>query len=188
MHSERSSTAITIPNALTLVRLLLTPLFVILLIRQQLKPALGVFILAGVSDALDGLTARWLNQRTVLGAYLDPVADKALLMSAYICLAMSGIIPSWLAVVVLSRDILIVIGIAIITLTEKKYRVRPSRISKCTTALQLLTVAAALMAAGAVDPNHALLKLLFWATAALTTSSGLHYIFIGMNILQQTDD
>lgn len=187
MHSGRTNKTINIPNALTLARLLLTPLFVILLIRGQLKPALMIFFLAGLSDGLDGLIARWFDQRTILGAYLDPVADKALLMSSYICLGVLGIIPSWLAVVVLSRDIMIVIGIAMLTLTEKKYHIRPSRISKCTTLFQLLTVAIALMTTGSVYPQL-LLKSLFWLTATLTTVSGLHYIYIGMHILQQTEE
>lgn len=187
MPSGRSYTTINIPNALTLIRLLLTPLFVILLIRGQLKPALAVFLLAGLSDGLDGLIARWFDQRTVLGAYLDPVADKVLLMSSYVCLGIIGIIPAWVAVVILSRDILIVIGIAILTLTEKKYRIRPSRISKCTTAFQLLTVVVALLATDTLR-LQSLLSLLMWTTTILTTISGFHYIFIGMHILQQTDD
>ena len=187
MNSGRSNTTINIPNALTIVRLLLTPLFVILLIRNQLKPALAVFLLAGISDGLDGMIARWFDQRTVLGAYLDPVADKALLMSAYICLGISGLIPAWIAVVVLSRDILIVIGIAILSLTEKKYSVQPSKVSKCTTAVQLTTVVTALLFA-ITGGLSALLIALIWLTAALTVISGLHYIFMGMKILQQPDD
>jgi cardiolipin synthase len=183
MNSGRSNKAINIPNALTLFRLLLTPLFVILLIRNQLMPALVVFFLAGISDGLDGLIARCFDQRTVIGAYLDPVADKVLLMSSYVCLGVLSIIPAWLAVIVLSRDILIVIGIAMLTLTEKKYRIQPSRISKCTTALQLLTVAVALMASSPL-----LLTILFWATAALTMISGIHYIYMGMGILQRADN
>jgi cardiolipin synthase (CMP-forming) len=187
MNSGRSNKTINVPNLLTLVRLLLTPLFIILLIRSQLKPALVVFFLAGISDGLDGLIARWLDQRTILGAYLDPIADKVLLMSSYICLGVLGIIPAWVAVVILSRDILIVIGIAILTLTEKKYRIRPSGISKCTTLFQLVTVIVALMATG-TDQLQSIQNLLLWTTAVLTTISGLHYIFIGMNILQQTED
>jgi len=184
MNSGRSNTTINIPNALTLFRLLLTPLFVILLIRNQLKPALAVFFLAGISDGLDGLIARCFNQRTVIGAYLDPVADKVLLMSSYVCLGVLGIAPAWLAVVVLSRDILIVIGIAILTLMEKKVRIQPSRISKCTTALQLFTVAASLIAPGPL----LFLTILFWATAVLTTISGIHYIYMGMAIFQRIDE
>ncbi len=187
MKDGRTNTAINIPNTLTLIRLLLTPLFVILLIRNQLKPALAVFFLAGISDGLDGLIARWLDQRTILGAYLDPVADKVLLVSSYICLGILGLVPAWLAVVVLSRDIMIVIGIALLTLTEKKYRIRPSRISKCTTALQLLTVAVVLLST-VTARLESLMSPLVWATAILTMVSGLHYIFMGMRILHQTEE
>jgi cardiolipin synthase len=187
MNSGRSNTTINIPNALTLFRLLLTPLFVILLIRNQLKPALAVFFLAGVTDGLDGLIARWFNQRTVVGAYLDPVADKVLLMSSYIALGILEIVPAWLAVVVLTRDILILIGVAILALTEKKYRIRPSLVSKCTTGLQLFTVVVALLVTITLG-YQSLLRPLMWLTAILTTISGFHYIYLGMTILQRTED
>lgn len=187
MSTQGSNTVINVPNILTITRLLLTPLFVILLIRDQLTAALMIFFLAGISDGLDGLIARWFNQRTVLGAYLDPVADKVLLMSSYICLAILEIIPAWLTVIVLSRDILIVIGIAIFTLTEKKVRIRPSLISKCTTAVQLVMVIVSLMAPD-IHQLQGFQKPLLWTTAILTTVSGLHYIFIGMNLLQQAEN
>ena len=187
MRGRRSNRAINVPNILTLIRLLLTPLFIILLIRDQLAGAMLVFVLAGISDGLDGLIARCFDQRTVIGAYLDPVADKVLLASAYVCLAILGIIPAWLTVVVLSRDILIVIGIAIFTLTQKPYRVQPSLISKCTTAVQLAMVFVSLLI-----PDYprvqALLQPLMWLTVVITTISGLQYVFIGMNILQQAED
>lgn len=186
MNNGRSNAAINLPNILTLVRLLLTPLFVILLLRDQRNPALLIFCMAGFTDGLDGLIARWFNQRTVLGAYLDPIADKALLMSAFVCLAILEIVPEWLTVIVLSRDILIVIGVAIFTLTEKKFRVRPSLLSKITTAFQIAMVIVSLM-----EPDmfgiqaH---RLLLWSTAVVTSVSGFHYIYIGMNILQRADD
>jgi cardiolipin synthase len=187
MSVERSTATINVANILTLVRLLLVPLFIILLLRHRLKPALLIFCLAGLTDGLDGLIARWFNQRTVLGAYLDPVADKMLLMSAFICLAILKIIPDWLTVIVLSRDVLIVIGIAIFTLAEKKFRIRPSFVSKCTTALQIFMVIVTLMVPG--FPGLSTLQhWLLWSTAFLTTVSGLHYIYIGMNILQQVED
>jgi cardiolipin synthase (CMP-forming) len=187
MRGERSNTTINVANILTLVRLLLTPLFVILLLQYRLKPALLIFCLAGITDGLDGFIARWFNQRTVLGAYLDPVADKMLLMSAFICLAILGIVPDWLTVIVLSRDVLIVIGIAIFTLAEKKFRIRPSFVSKCTTALQIIMIIVTLMVPGS-PVLLALQRWLLWSTAVLTTVSGLHYIYIGMNILQQGED
>jgi cardiolipin synthase (CMP-forming) len=187
MRGERSNTTINVANILTLVRLLLTPLFVILLLQYRLKPALLIFCLAGITNGLDGFIARWFNQRTVLGAYLDPVADKMLLMSAFICLAILGIVPDWLTVIVLSRDVLIVIGIAIFTLAEKKFRIRPSFVSKCTTALQIIMIIVTLMVPGS-PVLLALQRWLLWSTAVLTTVSGLHYIYIGMNILQQGED
>ena len=187
MSTGRSNTTINVPNILTLTRLLLTPLFVILLLRDQLTPALMIFTLAGISDGLDGFIARWFNQQTVLGAYLDPVADKVLLVSAFVCLAILGIIPDWLTVIVISRDIIIVIGIGIITLTEKKYRVRPSLVSKCTTAAQIVMVIVSLMLPG-IPGLLTVQHLLLWTVAALTTISGLHYIYIGMNILQQVEE
>ena len=186
MNDGPSTAAVNVPNLLTLGRLLVTPLFVILLLRGQIPAALLIFILASITDGLDGLIARCFNQRTVLGAYLDPVADKALLMSAFICLAMMGIVPEWLTVIVLSRDILIVIGIAIFTLTEKPFRIRPSLVSKCTTAVQLLMVTVSLTA-----PLYSGLRPLqlplVWTTAACTTVSGLHYVWLGMAILQREE-
>ena len=187
MHRGRSKTAINVPNILTLGRLLLTPLFVIFLLRDQMIPALAVFTLAGVSDGLDGIIARWFDQQTVLGAYLDPVADKVLLICAFVCLAILGIVPEWLAVIVLSRDVLIVIGIAIFTLTEKRYRIRPSLVSKCTTAVQILFVIVSLLVPSIPSAGHCQVPLL-WLTASLTMISGFHYIYIGMQILHQEEE
>jgi len=187
MNRGRSNKAINVPNILTLGRLLLTPLFVIFLLRGQMVPALAVFTLAGISDGLDGCIARWFNQRTVLGAYLDPIADKVLLVSAFVCLAILGSIPEWLAVIVLSRDILIVIGIAVLTLTEKPYRIRPSLVSKCTTVAQLVLVFMVLLAPGFPE-SRVVRTPLVWLTAALTMISGFHYLYIGMHMLNQDAD
>jgi cardiolipin synthase (CMP-forming) len=183
MNYRRTTTTINVPNILTLVRLLLTPLLVILLVRRQLRPALAIFILAGVSDGLDGLIARWFDQRTVLGAYLDPIADKVLLVSTYVCLAILGAVPDWLTVIVISRDVLIVIGIAVFTLTEKQYGIRPSMLSKLTTVVQIMTVIVSLLVTD-MAALRSLQQVLIWMAAALTTASGLHYVYLGMNILQ----
>ncbi|MBI5062512.1 MAG: CDP-diacylglycerol--glycerol-3-phosphate 3-phosphatidyltransferase [Desulfatitalea sp.] len=177
----------SIPNILTVVRILLTPVFVIMLLQQSYSQALLVFAVAGLSDALDGFIARYFNQRTVLGAYLDPVADKLLLVSAYVILGMLDVFPDWIAVIVIARDVIIVLGIAIIALTSKSYEVRPSLVSKATTLTQIVLVLLCLF-----DPAAAKLPSLHtplvWGTAVLTTLSGLHYIFIGMNILQENNE
>jgi cardiolipin synthase len=173
---------INAPNLLTLLRILATPLFIIFLIREQFGLALLVFSLAGVTDGLDGLLARWFNQKTILGAHLDPVADKLLLTSAFVTLAVQSLIPSWLTVIVISRDVLILLGIAMLELFHVKFEVHPSLISKCTTAVQLATVFLSLLtlqfpaALPANLPAH-------WLTAALTILSGLHYIYVGIRIL-----
>jgi cardiolipin synthase (CMP-forming) len=146
--------------------------------------ALLVFAIAGISDGLDGLIARYMNQRTALGAYLDPAADKLLLISSFVALAVLGIIPSWVTVIVIARDVIILVGLAILMLTEKKYKVSPTLVSKCTTTAQIVTVIITLY-----DPSHLKLAglhaILLWGTAILTTWSGLLYIYIGMNILQE---
>lgn len=184
---SRLTSSISVPNILTLVRILLTPVFVILLLRDLFPLALLVFAVAGVSDGLDGLIARYMNQRTALGAYLDPAADKLLLVSAFISLAVLDVIPPWVTVIVIARDVIIVLGLAILTLTEKKYEINPSMVSKCTTTAQIITVLVTLY-----DPASVKLAMLhpvlLWCTAILTTLSGLHYIYIGMGILQEPNN
>ena len=174
---------INIPNILTIIRILLTPLFVIFLLRDMFSFALLVFSIAAVSDGLDGLLARYFNQYSVLGAYLDPIADKLLLVSAFVSLAVLKIIPPWLTVIVISRDIMIVIGILIFAMTDIPIEMKPSLVSKCTTVAQLLTIFLTLL-----DPQipgaQIIKQLLFWITAGLTITSGLHYIYFGLNVLQ----
>jgi cardiolipin synthase len=164
---------------------LLTPLFVIFLLKDQFHFALIVFTVAAVSDGLDGLLARYFNQHSVLGAYLDPIADKLLLASAFVSLAVLKVIPSSLAVIVLSRDILIITGIAVFALSEIHIEMNPSLVSKWTTVAQLLTIFLTLL-----NPNipgiQITKRLLFWITAGLTIVSGLHYVYFGLNVLQDT--
>jgi cardiolipin synthase len=168
---------------LTITRILLTPLFVILLLKHLFLYALLVFTLAGISDALDGILARYCNQRTALGAYLDPIADKLLLASAFVILAVLEIIPGWLTVIVLTRDILIVIGFVIFAIRAIKVEIKPSVASKLTTLTQLLAVFFALLQPGS-SSGFITHYTLYWLAALLTIISGLHYIYIGLNILQ----
>ena len=180
---KTSEWPINIPNILTVARILLTPLFVILLIKNQFIHALIVFTLAGISDGLDGFIARYFNQRTAMGAYLDPIADKFLLSAAFITLAILTIIPAWLTVIVISRDILILVGIAVFTIADIKVNIKPSIMSKFTTAVQLGTIFIVLLgfhfpAATILEPSA------IWITAGLTILSGLHYMIAGVSILQ----
>lgn len=176
---------INLPNILTVVRILLTPVFIILLLKNMYIAGLLVFSAAAISDGLDGFLARYLNQRTTLGAYLDPIADKVLLMAAYVCLAVLKIIPDWLTVVVISRDVVIVLGIGIISVAGLDLEIRPTMVSKLTTLAQLIAISLTLLNQGIPGTAHVLLVPIFWLTAGLTVLSGLHYVVIGLNILQK---
>jgi cardiolipin synthase len=182
-HMRLPKLTINIPNILTVLRILVTPLFVIFLIRDQHTYALIIFILAGVTDGLDGLIARMFNQRSDLGAVLDPIADKLLLTAAYISLGILKDIPGWLAVVVISRDVLIVTGVAVLSFADIHFEIRPSLISKWTTVFQVLTIAIGLMNLKSYGAVLAL-TVIGWVTAGITVLSGLHYTYLGLHILQ----
>jgi len=180
----KRSIPVNIPNALTLIRILLTPLFAICLIRHLLESALVVFAVAAVTDGLDGFVARVFRQKTTLGAYLDPAADKLLLATAFVTLAIQGMIPSWLTVIVMSRDLLILLGVALLNIMHREFVARPAFLSKMTTVAQLATVCSVLL--GFQVPKVVQIQEpLFWFTAAMTTISGLQYIYRGLNILQE---
>ncbi len=180
---RRPRLTVNIPNVLTVFRILITPLFVILLIRGEYGYALFVFALAGVSDGLDGFIARVYNQRSDLGALLDPIADKLLLTAAFISLGVLRDIPGWLMVVVISRDVVIVTGIAVLAFAGIEFEIRPTLISKWTTVTQILTVVVTLLEA-LVPQVAPVQQALCWVTVTMTVASGLHYTYIGLTILQ----
>jgi cardiolipin synthase (CMP-forming) len=173
-----------IPNTLTIIRILSIPVFVICLLYDRLVIALLIFIGAGITDGLDGLIARVFRQRTTIGTYLDPIADKLLLTTAFIVLAILGSIPSWLTVIVIARDIIIALGILILFLTSHRVEVKPVMIGKMSTFFQIVTIAWALLAPYSVF-FKSLLPYLIWLTAALTGLSGLQYIYIGTKYLNE---
>ncbi len=184
---KQRNSAINIPNILTIIRILLIPLFIIFLMKGMFHLALLVFTIAAISDALDGLFARYLDQRTLLGAYLDPLADKLLLSSAFIILAVIKIVPGWVAVIVISRDVLILLGVAIFALADINIEIRPRIISKCTTVSQIATIFFLLL--DPKIPGADMIKwILCWFTAGITIVSGLHYTYIGMNLIQNASD
>lgn len=166
----------TLANQLTLLRLLLIPFFALAILGGQYGWGLVLLVAAGMSDFLDGLLARRLQQRTPLGATLDPIADKLLLSTSFVVLAVSGAVPWWLSILVLSRDVLIVaIGLAIII--GAGFRpFSPSVYGKACTAVQMLTVFVVVLVE--VAPGAWLLwvkNLLLWLTATLTLLSGVLY-------------
>ncbi len=176
-----------IPNTLTLIRIILVPVFVILLMQGSFSYALLVFVVAGVTDGLDGFLARILKQQTILGSYLDPLADKALIVTAFVALSILDIIPGWLAVIVISRDCIILLGVSVLSLMSVSFEIRPAYVSKATTALQLLTVFLVLLSMfvpGYI--NEMMIVTLFWITAFFTVVSGLNYIFKGVKIINNS--
>jgi cardiolipin synthase len=166
---------VTIPNLLTCLRIILTPVFVIYIIEGRLLAAMVVFIIAGISDGADGFVARVFNQKSKLGSYLDPLADKILLVAAFITLAARGFLPPWLTVIVISRDVLILLGVLLLLLYQGNATIRPSVASKLTTCFQLITVFLAL-AASQFPSVKAVGHYINWCTSLLTIGSGLHYM------------
>jgi len=177
--SPVSQARLTIPNLITLFRIVLTPLFIIFLIQGNYRKALVVFILAGVSDLADGLIARTWQQKSRLGSYLDPLADKLLMAASFVTLSIYHQIPSWLTVVVLSRDVTLATGVLIFRLADIPLVVRPSLAGKWTTTFQLITVGFVLLSKIWALP-HLVLPVFFWVTGVLTTISGLQYFYRGI--------
>ncbi len=178
-----------IPNSLTVIRIVLVPVIVILLIQGQFGKALVCFIVAGVTDGLDGLLARILNQVTVVGAYLDPLADKALVISMFLTLAIIGVVPGWLAVLVISRDCIILGGILVLTLMSINPEIKPSFVSKFNTMIQLAAIFYALLLQVGI-PGKAFrdgFVFVCWLTAVLTVVSGADYIIKGMKLIGRGD-
>ena len=171
-----------VANAITLLRILLIPVLVIFLIENEARFAFMVFLAAGISDGLDGFVARVFKQKTLVGAYLDPIADKLLLTTAFVTMAVLGMLPAWLAVVVVSRDVIIVAGIGVLMLFDRPIAIRPSLVSKTTTCVQIVLVGVLL--------GHQYLPILMefessliYLTAIFTLLSGLHYVAVGFRAL-----
>jgi cardiolipin synthase (CMP-forming) len=168
----------TVPNQITLLRLGFLPFFLILISYEQYRWALLVLVAAGLSDAVDGLLARKLNQRSALGAYLDPIADKLLLSSSFIILAFKHKLAWWLTIIVLSRDVLILM-VAVVILLISGYRPFPPTIyGKLTTALQILLVFMVVLSAAYPHPWLTVVnRFLIYAVTGFTVFSAFHYSF-----------
>jgi cardiolipin synthase len=173
-----------LPNILTLTRVLMIPFFVIFIINKHFGWALITFVIAGITDGIDGLLARITHQRTELGAYLDPIADKLLLFAAFITLAIIEIIPSWLVVIVITRDVIILVGFLVMLLTNYHPKINPSLLSKMTTTFQIITIVLVLMT-GYHPAFKQLSVIAVYGTAVMTVLSGAHYIYIGTRILNE---
>jgi cardiolipin synthase (CMP-forming) len=173
---------LTVANQLTMIRMVMIPLLVTLILSNHSGWAFVVFILAGVSDALDGILARRLRQSSRLGAFLDPTADKLLMTAWFVVLSIPDFeianhLPVYLTIVTISRDVFIVMIALLIHLSSGIRSFPPTSLGKVTTATQLLTVGVALLANALNQPMPILVAGLGWITMAMTVSSGLHYIY-----------
>jgi len=169
----------TVPNELTLLRLAFLPFFIIAIKYDKYFAALAILVLGGFTDALDGFLARSLDQKTALGAYLDPIADKLLMSSSYVVLALKGRIGWWLAILVLGRDVLLLVASAVILITVGYRPFPPSIWGKLTTAFEIfLVILVLVMAAWNQRGLSTITEIVAYVVAALVVISGLHYSIV----------
>jgi|WetSurMetagenome_2_1015567.scaffolds.fasta_scaffold02389_10 cardiolipin synthase (CMP-forming) len=175
------SQARNIPNMITIARIVLVPAFVTALLYQNYEYALIIFVVAGLSDMLDGQVARRTGQKTKLGAFLDPLADKALLLTSFILFSVYGWISLWLAICVISRDLIIMMGWLLMSLTFKDLSVATSMTGKTAIASQMVLISYVLLAVNLPGLADRAPDFAEWIVAALTVFSGVQYIYRGLN-------
>jgi cardiolipin synthase len=183
------SSILTLANLLTVLRLILTPVFVTALYYKNFGYALAIFFVSALTDGLDGLAARSLNQKTQLGAILDPMADKLLLVTAFIVCALPQFtrlapLPFWLMIAVISRDIFIVLGALVINMVTGFSGFRPSLPGKISTVVQLGAITLFLLA-NALGCCTEYLSWVYYLTFGITVFSGLHYIFHANRLMNE---
>jgi cardiolipin synthase (CMP-forming) len=190
-----SSRIVTVPNLLTVFRMVLIPVFVSLLFYQRFLLALGIFILAGVTDSLDGLLARRFDQKSQLGTILDPIADKLMLVTSFVVLSMRAVfpqplpphlpVPFWVTVAVISRDVFILVGAAAINIVTGFRGFRPSMLGKINTTVQIVAIAAIILAASVPYGTGYYLPTIYTTVFALAVLSGAHYVFFVSKLVNE---
>jgi cardiolipin synthase (CMP-forming) len=178
----------TVANQLTILRMLLIPAFVLLVVYGYVGWALLVFIVAGATDALDGLIARYSNQKTTLGAWLDPAADKLLLVTTFVVLTLPNIelvnhVPVWLTILLISREVGIVMTVAIVNLAVGPRTFRPSALGKFATAFFIVTCVV-VMYFNYLGRTSLVVDGFIWASLAITLISGVDYVWRMARIVQ----
>lgn len=190
-----SSRIVTVPNLLTVFRMVLIPVFVSLLFYQRFILALGIFVLAGVTDGLDGLLARRFNQKSQLGTILDPIADKLMLVTSFVVLSMRSVfpqplpshlpVPFWVTVAVISRDVFILVGAAAINIVTGFRGFRPSMLGKINTTVQIFAIAAIIFAASVPHGSGWYLPTIYTTVFAFSVLSGAHYVFFVSKLVNE---
>ncbi|MBA7705179.1 CDP-diacylglycerol--glycerol-3-phosphate 3-phosphatidyltransferase [subsurface metagenome] len=187
MRKEEKNSLLNLPNILSLLRILLIPVFLVLMIQGKVMEASAVFFFAGFTDVLDGFAARLLHQRTKIGALLDPAGDKLLMTSAFIVLTIPSlnsphIIPLWLTIAVISRDLFIVSSAFALYKLRGQKTFLPSIWGKSSTVCQFMVLILVLFF-NSFQISFPYLRLLYFLTLALTLLSGMHYSYIGFRII-----
>lgn len=190
-----SSRIVTVPNMLTIVRMVLIPVFVTMVFYRRFTWALAVFIIAGLTDGLDGLLARRFDQKSQLGTILDPIADKLLLVTAFVVLSLRTVfpqpvpshlpIPFWVTVSVISRDVFIIVGAAAINIMTGFRGFRPSWLGKASTTVQIVGITAVMIAASFPYGTGYYLPTVYATVFAFAVLSGAHYIFFVSRLLNE---
>jgi len=180
---------------LTVFRMVLIPVFVTMLFYQRFILALAVFVCAGLTDGLDGLLARRFDQRSQLGTVLDPIADKLMMVTAFIVLSMRGIfpqpvpshlpVPFWVTIAVISRDVFIIVGAAAINIMTGFRGFRPSMLGKINTTVQIFAIAAIIFAASVPQGTGYYLPTIYTTVFALSVLSGAHYVFFVSKLVNE---
>lgn len=166
----------TIPNLITIGRLIIVPFVIVMIMQERWAAAFVLFAIAGISDGIDGFIARHFDMKSELGSYIDPLADKSLLVSIYVSLAVIGAIPGWLAIVVVSRDVMIVAAVMLSWIMSRPVEIKPLIVSKLNTAAQI-AFAAFVLAANAFGADLAGLEdIAMLVVAALTVASAGAYL------------
>jgi cardiolipin synthase (CMP-forming) len=171
-----------LPNILSLFRLCLTAFFILAMTYQRYTAALALFVAQAISDLLDGFFARMMHKKTDLGAWLDPIADKVMLVSSYLVLGFQEIIPLWVMAVVLLRDAVLVLGFLFLHLFSYRIVPSPSLLGKMTTLFQMVTVLYLLWSV-----TREFQAYFFYGVAAFTVLSGLQYVVLGITALSRKE-
>ena len=190
-----SSRIITVPNLLTIFRMVLIPVFVSLLFYQRFVLALAIFIVAGITDGLDGLLARRFNQKSQLGTILDPIADKLMMVTSFVVLSMRSVfpqpvpshlpIPFWVTIAVISRDVFILVGAASINVVTGFRGFRPSLLGKINTTVQIIAIGTIMFAASVPYGTGYYLPTVYTTVFAFAVLSGAHYVFFVSKLLNE---
>jgi cardiolipin synthase len=190
-----SSRIITVPNLLTIFRMVLIPVFASLLFYQRFVLALAIFVVAGLTDGLDGLLARRFNQKSQLGTILDPIADKMMMVTSFVVLSMKSIfpqpvpshlpIPFWVTIAVISRDVFILVGAASINIVTGFRGFRPSLLGKINTTVQIVAIGTIMFAASVPYGTGYYLPTVYATVFAFAVLSGAHYVFFVSKLLNE---